>query len=155
MPHGPERVGGFAGEMGERVEQCCGKWAGPSRSWPWMPAAMLVAGVLAIAFCWRPGPAEGNGTGRRAPAAGERRRFGRRDVAAECYPGTLRQNLLNRLGAIRGYCEVARWKNSGDGHVTRHMDAAMEACDEATFLVRKIARAGRDPEPPAAADYLN
>lgn len=86
-------------------------------------ALLVLAGVL----LWRHGA-------RRRGAPG-------RDVRS-C--GDLAQEAKNRLGAIQGYCELAKMKGENGRALESRMDAAIEAVGEVSALIHRLTACRRD-----------
>lgn len=128
--------------MEQRVRHSSEAASGHRASW-WRTAIWVLIPCLLSIACW---------VRRRRPAGG-RRPVERPDTVLapaatdEESATTISQRLLNQLGAIRGYCEIAKMKNPEDENLVYRMDAAMESCDEACAMIRKLARR----PPPAAA----
>lgn len=88
------------------------------------PSAVLILGAISIAtWLLRRG---NRGRRRRNPEPVSRPVDG---IAHE---------LNDYLGAIRGYCEVAKMRNPSDPALARGMDAAMESATKAAALVRQL-----------------
>ena len=52
--------------------------------------------------------------------------------------GGIAHDINNYLGALRGYCEVAKLKNERGKALADRMDAAIETATEASVLIRKL-----------------
>ncbi len=52
--------------------------------------------------------------------------------------GGIAHDINNYLGAIMGFCEVARMNSRGDEALAQRMDAAMETASEASALIRQL-----------------
>lgn len=81
--------------------------------------------------------------------AGSRRAGSRRagstgpPLPADRLPKDLVEEAVNLLGAIRGYCELAKLKGENGDALESRMDASIETVDEVSALLRRLPAACR------------